>query len=159
MMVLHERAVLDDELNRLHLREITMLGASVRVADELRERMVILDERVAVVPLDPADSSRGALVVRHPGIVVGLLDLFRRTWDKADEVPWAAPAARRVASPSEREIELLALLATGVTDETAARESGTSVRHLRRRVAKLMADLGARSRFEAGVEATRRGWL
>jgi DNA-binding NarL/FixJ family response regulator len=34
-----------------------------------------------------------------------------------------------------------------------------SVRTVRRRVADLMDDLGADSRFQAGVEAVRRGWI
>jgi DNA-binding NarL/FixJ family response regulator len=34
-----------------------------------------------------------------------------------------------------------------------------SLRTVRRRVAEVMAELGADSRFQAGVEATRRGWL
>jgi len=54
---------------------------------------------------------------------------------------------------------LLTLLASGRTDEAAARQIGVSVRHLRRRVARLMDLLGASSRFEAGAEAARRGWI
>ena len=40
-----------------------------------------------------------------------------------------------------------------------ARTLGISLRTTRRRVAALMAELGADSRFQAGVEAVRRGWL
>ena len=62
-------------------------------------------------------------------------------------------------APEDRDRRLLVLLSSGCTDEAAAREFGISVRHLRRQVARLMAELGARSRFEAGAEASRRGWL
>jgi DNA-binding NarL/FixJ family response regulator len=54
---------------------------------------------------------------------------------------------------------VLALLARGCTDETAARQVGVSVRHLRRRVARLMNHLQVTSRFSAGVAAAHRGWI
>jgi ATP/maltotriose-dependent transcriptional regulator MalT len=54
---------------------------------------------------------------------------------------------------------VLALLAGGCTDETAARQVGVSVRHLRRRVARLMNHLQVTSRFSAGVAAAHRGWI
>ena len=44
-------------------------------------------------------------------------------------------------------------------DEQIARALGMSVRTVRRRVADLMDELGADSRFQAGVEAVRRGWI
>jgi len=113
-----------------------------------------------VVPVEPGNSGAGALVVRHPGLVVGLVDLFERAWAGADELSWDSddedPAAD---APEDRDRRLLVLLSSGCTDEAAAREFGISVRHLRRQVARLMAELGARSRFEAGAEASRRGWL
>jgi DNA-binding NarL/FixJ family response regulator len=85
--------------------------------------------------------------------------LFQRTWDAADDLPWAKDARDDVPGIAEDDRQLLLMLASGCTDETIAREVGISVRHLRRRVARLMADLGAHSRFEAGAEASRRGWL
>ena len=54
---------------------------------------------------------------------------------------------------------LLDLLAAGRRDEQIARELRLSVRTVRRRVAAIMQELGAESRFQAGVEAVRRGRL
>lgn len=74
--------------------------------------------------------------------------------------------AGRSARDGEPSLELtdddrrvLALLAGGCTDETAARQVGVSVRHLRRRVARLMNHLQVTSRFSAGVAAAHRGWI
>jgi sugar-specific transcriptional regulator TrmB/DNA-binding CsgD family transcriptional regulator len=161
MRLIHEASVLDDELNRAYLRELVMGGTKVRVTHQQLERMVIMDGTVAVVPVDPVNSRRGALIVRNPGLVAGFLDLFHRAWQDAEELPWlregseSAPATK--ISPQDKRI--LELLASGCTDETSAREVGVSVRHLRRTISRLMAELGANSRFEAGVEAARRGWL
>ena len=54
---------------------------------------------------------------------------------------------------------LLAELADGVKDEQIARNLDLSLRTVRRRVASLMSELGVDTRFQAGVEAVRRGWL
>lgn len=160
MRVIHATSVLDDELNRAYLRDMVILGVQIRVTDQRPDRMVIVDEQVAVVPVDPANTARGALVVRHPGLLSGFIDLFHRVWQDAAELPWTSEPADNVGleiSPQDRRI--LELLASGCTDETSAREVGVSVRHLRRTISRLMQDLGAHSRFEAGVEAARRGWL
>ena len=39
------------------------------------------------------------------------------------------------------------------------RKLGIGLRTVRRRIAELMTDLGVDTRFQAGVEAVRRGWL
>ena len=50
-------------------------------------------------------------------------------------------------------------LARGAKDEQLARTLGLSLRTVRRRVAELLDELEASSRFQAGVEAVRRGWI
>ena len=50
-------------------------------------------------------------------------------------------------------------LTEGAKDEQIARTLGISLRTVRRRIADLLSELGADSRFQAGVEAVRRGWL
>lgn len=158
LRIVHEATVLNDELNSSYLRELIALGAKVRVTCEPIQRLIIMDERVAVVPIDPSNSRRGALIVQQPGLLAGFLRLFHRTWDAAKELTWEEnPDPVDELTAEERQV--LTFLATGKTDETAARELGVSVRHLRRRVARLMARLGADSRFEAGLEASRRGWI
>lgn len=51
------------------------------------------------------------------------------------------------------------LLAKGLKDEAVARRLGISLRTCRKHIAQLMDDLGAGSRFQAGVHAVRRGLL
>lgn len=62
------------------------------------------------------------------------------------------------ALPAE-DAHLLALMAQGLKDEVVARRLGLSLRTVRRRIAHLMAELDATTRFQAGIEAVRRGWL
>ncbi|AXE28190.1 LuxR family transcriptional regulator (plasmid) [Streptomyces globosus] len=113
---------------------------------------------VAVVPIDPANSRLGALCTRAPGIVASLITLFEQTWNAA--VPLGADRPRPSdTQPTAAELELLRLLASGMTDEAAAKRLGVSLRTVRRQMAALMERLHATSRFEAGLKAAQQGWL
>ena len=72
-----------------------------------------------------------------------------RTWSVLYE---ASLTGLRALAPS-----LLDALASGAKDEAAARELGLSLRTYRRRVAELMAAVGASSRFQAGLRARELG--
>lgn len=61
--------------------------------------------------------------------------------------------------PDPDTCELLTMLAAGMTDDGIARQLRVSARTVQRRVSELMEDLGARNRFQAGVQAARRGLL
>ncbi|MBD0746961.1 hypothetical protein BG418_02455 [Streptomyces sp. CBMA152] len=61
--------------------------------------------------------------------------------------------------PSEEQLELLGLLAEGLKDEAIARRLGVHVHTARRRITRLLHDLDADTRFQAGARATLRGWL
>jgi DNA-binding NarL/FixJ family response regulator len=52
--------------------------------------------------------------------------------------------------------QLMALLSAGLKDDAIARQLHVSSRTVGRRVADLMADLGARTRFQAGLFVQRR---
>ena len=54
---------------------------------------------------------------------------------------------------------LLVLLTVGMTDEAMARHMGLSRRTVQRRLADLSRSVAAESRFQLGVEASRRGWV
>jgi DNA-binding CsgD family transcriptional regulator len=130
-------------------------GEQVRVVAELPTRLIVLGTTHAVVPepLGMADEPR--VLVRQRSLVEALTMLFELMWERAAPVPdldlgEARPDLRRF---------LLQQLAAGAKDEQIARALGISLRTVRRRVADLLIDLGVDSRFQAGVEAVRRGWL
>ena len=97
------------------------------------------------------------LVIRQPGLVEALTLMFEGLWEKAMSVPGLDPLPGVEGASAQR--LLLLELAGGAKDEQIARALGMSVRTVRRRVADLMDELGADSRFQAGVEAVRRGWI
>ncbi|MFE0045698.1 helix-turn-helix transcriptional regulator [Streptomyces albireticuli] len=72
----------------------------------------------------------------------------------------AAPAVSPAGRPRDkRQLALLRMLASGLTDQTISRHLGMHERTVRRKVAELAASLHAASRFQAGVNAAKAGWL
>jgi predicted DNA-binding transcriptional regulator len=130
-------------------------GEQVRVIDEMPTRMLVIGGTHAILPepLGYADEPR--ILVRQPAIVGALTLLFERYWEQATALPDLDTRRPRV----DVRRSLLRQLAAGAKDEHIARNLGLSLRTVRRRVADLMIELGADTRFQAGVEAARRGWL
>ncbi|MER6876214.1 helix-turn-helix transcriptional regulator, partial [Amycolatopsis sp. NPDC000673] len=97
---------------------------------------------------------------RLPGVVAATAGLFDRIWPEAVPlIPTGLDDREGTAGLTRRERDLLTLLCSGSTDESAAARLDISVRTVRRMVADIMNRLGARSRFQAGAKAAGRGWL
>ncbi|MFD7921892.1 LuxR C-terminal-related transcriptional regulator [Streptomyces sp. NPDC059740] len=140
-----------------HVQWLHQRGGHVRTAPSLPIRMIIADRTEAVLPLDTADASLGAVVIRGQGVLTALCELFHSTWQAATPL---MPTRERDAdglTPQHR--AALRLLAQGLKDEAVAKRLGVSTRTARRFAAELMDALEARSRFEAGVHAVQNGWL
>ncbi|OKI25060.1 helix-turn-helix transcriptional regulator [Streptomyces sp. CB03911] len=159
LLTLYQDSARHDPATLAYARWMTEHNASVRTCPVLPPRMLIFDRRIAVVPIDPANTRLGALCTREPGIVASLVALFEQTW--ASAVPLGADRGAKNDSTglSDAERELLRLLSSGLTDEVAGRRLGVSARSVRRVMASLMERLEASSRFEAGLKAAQRGWL
>ncbi|MDF9717935.1 helix-turn-helix domain-containing protein [Nocardioides sp. ChNu-153] len=137
------------------LAERARMGEQIRVLAQVPTRLFVVPGTHALVPYMPGYASPRLLVVRERGLVLMLARLFEQLWERALPVP---DLDLRGARDKGRRL-LLQLLATGAGDEQIARSLGVSLRTVRRRVADLLIELGADSRFQAGVEAARRGWL
>lgn len=132
-------------------------GGEVRTHPVLPMRIILVDRKIAVLPIDPEDSAKGALVLRERSAVAALLALFTQIWEAARPLGTAELPDDHGLVPQER--ELLRLLAQGMTDEAASKQLAISVRSVRRLMSDIMDRLNARSRFEAGLRAAERGWL
>ncbi|MER5351592.1 helix-turn-helix transcriptional regulator [Kitasatospora sp. NPDC002551] len=143
-----------------HLRELTEAGARIRVAHSLPLWLIVVDARLAILPAPGAGPggdapvAEAAVVVREPTLVALVAELFEYFWSAA----WtpAELLSGGTGTPG-RHAEVLRLLAAGRTDAAIARKLELSERTVRRLVAELTADLGAESRFQAGVHAARLG--
>lgn len=94
------------------------------------------------------------VLLRDPMLVQAFTALFDLTWERGHPFP-----STHTAQAHDDQARLLELLARGLKDEAIGRYLGWSLRTVRRRVARLMDDLGARTRFQLGAQAARRGWL
>jgi hypothetical protein len=137
------------------LRTRAEIGEEVRVVPTVLTRLVIVGPRRAIVPEPLGVGSERRAVVRQPAIVGMFQAYFDELWDTASRIDTRGV---RLSGHDQRRL-LLAELADGVKDEQIARNLDVSLRTVRRRVASLMTELGVDTRFQAGVEAVRRGWL
>ncbi|MFE3447646.1 helix-turn-helix domain-containing protein [Nonomuraea sp. NPDC059194] len=140
---------------RDHLSRLLASGGQVRTLDKVPSWFMAAGPGVAGLPAawggNLPDHAYNFYVVRAP-IVVGVLrSLFEELWARAVPLPWGRK--------SDGMVQVLRLAAQGMCDDSIARHLGVSVRTVRARFADAIAELGAQSRFHAGVEAARRGWL
>ena len=131
-------------------------GELIRIAASVPARMVIFGEQAALVPDRWGENTGRRLLVREHFLVAALAALFDGAWERAIAVPGLEGGAE---DPQGERRLLLHQLTRGAKDEQIARALGVSLRTVRRRVADIMDELGATSRFQAGVEAVRRGWV
>ncbi|MFE7463685.1 helix-turn-helix transcriptional regulator [Streptomyces sp. NPDC057499] len=155
------REALRDRATAAYLRELAEHGAMIRVTEQSAERLLVYDRKAALVPLDPRDTSRGALLAHRSGLVSNIIALFEKIWDQATDLGRVDDPADREPKdgPSETERRVLVSMCSVGKDEAGARELGVSVRTYRRHVADLMQTLGAASRAHAALLARERGWI
>ncbi|PRX45532.1 hypothetical protein B0I33_109195 [Prauserella shujinwangii] len=151
---IYRPGVLLDPATARHLREVAEAGADIRITAEEINETIILDRRLAILAGDLAAGVRGYSVVTVPEVVQGVCSLFEAAWRGATEL---AVYESRFAEIRLLAPRILDLLGSGCKDETAARRLGMGLRTYRRRVAELMAALGATSRFQAGIRARELG--
>ncbi|MFE4449744.1 LuxR C-terminal-related transcriptional regulator [Streptomyces sp. NPDC056796] len=156
MQTIYLDSVCNDQATVEYARWFSSKGGRTRTMPSLPMRLILCDHSAAVLPLDQ-DSSRGAYVIHLKSVVAALNELFDLIWDRA--TPLGENAAPSLAGPSERDLALLKMLEDGLTDEGISRKLGVSIRTVRRLMSDLMGRLGTQSRFQAGAEAVRRGWM
>jgi DNA-binding CsgD family transcriptional regulator/predicted transcriptional regulator len=135
-------------------------GEQARIAAGLPMKLAISDDRLAIIPLLRAgDSVVTASYLIHPSpLLDALVALFEALWERSVPVRLSEPDAGGDELSGD-EARLLTLLASGATDKAASRALGWSERTVQRHITKLMRRLGAQTRFQVAMEATRRGWL
>ena len=127
----------------------------VRVAPHVPVTLALVDHHRSVVRTGPgAGAVDRATVSERPETVGMLRYLFHSLWEEAE--PWTAVGEL----PEDEHLRnVLTMLAQGCTDEQIAARLNVSKRTVSRSVARIMRELNARSRFEAGALAARLGWF
>ncbi|WP_103502751.1 MULTISPECIES: helix-turn-helix transcriptional regulator [Streptomyces] len=142
---------------REYVTTLAELGGEVNTVADVPARMLIYDDASALMPADPEESARGAILVREPAILRFLTGLFDHLWERS--TPLLANESAHIRPPDPTELRVLRGIAAGKTNQALSRELGVSPRTVTRIVAGLMDRLGTDSRFRAGVRAVQLGWL
>jgi DNA-binding CsgD family transcriptional regulator len=138
-----------------YVRHWADAGEHVRLAHRALPSVAVFGTEAALVTADGSGNDAGRLLLRAPALVALVRALFEEYWAQAVPLPLATGAA----DSSDELRSVLDLLQMGMKDESIARQLGVSLRTVRRRIADLMDDLGASTRFQAGAEAARRDLL
>ncbi|WP_054815877.1 LuxR C-terminal-related transcriptional regulator [Nocardia arizonensis] len=154
---LYQDTIYQDADRLRHALATNASGGQARTLPEPPFKLIISDDDRASLVLHADERRPDPMGLRITGSPV--LRLLVRTFD----VLWALAAPISVNPTAdeldERDKAILTLMGLGATDDTIARRLGMSRRTVVRRTARLLERLGASTRFQAGVQATRRGWL
>lgn len=132
-------------------------GEQVRVLPNLPTRFCVADAQLAFLPRPPDAGADAAIIVHPSALLDALVKLFDALWQRALPLQ---PPTRLVPNGQAPEVDrqrIVNLLLSGLTDDAIARQLGCSHRSVQRRVAALMAELGAHTRFQAGAQAALQG--
>jgi sugar-specific transcriptional regulator TrmB len=144
------------------VEESLQAGEQARVVDELPIRLLLVDRRIALVPLVSGSSHTvGALIVHQSGLLDALLALWDRVWQDAAPLvlgPSGVVPEGSGSGPDETDARILGLLLAGLTDQAIGSQLKLSLRTVQRRVRVLMDLAGAETRLQLGYQAARRGW-
>ncbi|WP_367129163.1 helix-turn-helix domain-containing protein [Saccharothrix sp. HUAS TT1] len=148
---LYHLPVLDDANRLAEITAYVEAGEDARALPDVRMKMMIADRRTALIPLSFEASETGVRILVHRSpLLDALVACFDLLWERATPIGTALRGAHR-------DRELLTLLAVGMKDAAIMRSLGLTQRTMTRRMAALLDELGATTRFQAGVQASRRG--
>jgi hypothetical protein len=144
------------------IREVCERGEQARVRPHLPVKLVIVDDRLAFVPVKTSQHRVDTALMIHPcDLLDALSALFESEWNQAISLRSylsEGDPAPKGDGPGEGMAALLLGLAAGLTDDGLARAMDSSLRTTQRHIQRLMRDLNATTRFQAGLEARERGW-
>jgi len=135
------------------LRQLAAAGEDARVLTGVPMKLVIADRRIGLVPHELPNEHDTVVLLRSSALLDGLITLFDMLWERATPL-WPDTPSSTLSTMDQ---QLLALLAAGLTDQAIARKLGVALRTVERRVRRVMDGLGARTRFQAGLQAAVRG--
>ncbi len=150
---LYDASILEQPQGRQWAADWAAAGEQQRILAGVPSEFAIYGDSAVVAVDSWGDPEADYVVVRHPMIVQAFVLLFDELWAGAGPMPTARSSDR------SDDDHLLELLGRGLKDEAIGRYLGWSLRTVRRRVARLMDDLFADTRFQLGAQAVASGRL
>lgn len=141
-----------EEMGLAALEADMAAGEEYRVLAEVPLKMVVSDERSAVLMLETPPAGVQSALLLHPcALLRSLVEVFDALWRIAAPLDVLQVAGTSIGDDADR--ELLALLVAGLSDQAIARRLSISTSTVRRRIRELKQRFGSVSRFQAGWQA------
>lgn len=158
--IYHAPAIADHGRTQEILRYMAA-GEQARALPDVHMKMTIVDGRIAMIPLSFHDADTGVRILVHSSpLLSALIACFDMLWERATPIgPDAVAVDPAGSEPSEIDRQILTMLAAGMKDKAIARALKIADRTVTRRLTELMNTLHATTRFQAALQASRRGWL
>lgn len=151
LRAIYPLAALDTGSGRSWMRSWAAQGERQRVSHRPPSDFVAFGSEVVFAVAQWRVPTADYLLIRDPMLVEAFTTVFDLAWAQALPLP--------ATDGPDTDQRLLTLLASGMQDEAIARHLGWGLRTVRRRVAALMVELDAATRFQLGAAAQRRGML
>jgi DNA-binding NarL/FixJ family response regulator len=154
---IYDATALQEGDHLAQMMQCVAAGEDARTRPSVRMKMIIADRRLALVPVSfSAAETRTRILVHASPLLDALVLCFEFLWQQSTPLGATTAAAQSV---SEQDVKLLTMLAGGYKDRAVARALGVTERTVGRRIQELMTQLNASTRFQAGLQAARKGWL
>ncbi|WP_165977353.1 helix-turn-helix transcriptional regulator [Nonomuraea diastatica] len=156
LKALHVRHIAEVDYVRDYLLDVRHRGAEVRLTDWVPLHLMVLDDALALIPIDPQDPLTGFLAVFSREVVRSYRAIFDFSWLAATPLDVTHAADETVGvgklQLTPQELAIARMLATGTTNHAIARHLGVSARTLSRLITALLERLQVQTRFQAGMK-------
>ncbi|MBV2152914.1 helix-turn-helix domain-containing protein [Kitasatospora sp. SUK 42] len=137
---------------RDYVAKLATAGGQFRTLDEPYTRLIVIDRRVAVIPV--ADDMTLAAFIFEPVIANYLVEeVFEPSWNRALEFNGKRAVPQQVVSRLRQTI--IDLMLAGINHRVIARRLGISERTLARHIAEMREEYNVESLFQLGYALAR----
>lgn len=158
-LVVFEQSILEVDGAFSALETMRGDGIDVRLTPHLAFSVLAVDHNTAVIDISHLEpGGGGSLHVQQRQLASALMDMCIGLFSLSTPLP-RTPQGPTLSRLTDRDGQIIALLAAGASDLTIARQLSISQRTVERRLRTIMEELGATTRFQAGAIAARRGFL
>ncbi|MET8114517.1 LuxR C-terminal-related transcriptional regulator [Streptomyces prasinus] len=142
-----------------YAERITRAGGEVRTLDEVFDRLIVCDRKIAFIPDPGSERHETALTVEHPGVVRYLVGLFDHAWQRAQPLREFPSTRLPPLLTDEVRRTILRHMANGHTDEAIASRLGMSPRSVSNHMRWAAELFGSRSRAQLAYLIGKSGFL
>lgn len=139
------------------VRRTAASGAEVRTRSDGTVPVLVFDRTAAV--LEAGESPGTAALAHDPSVVEFAAASFDQAWAGARVFPAQYDHDQVAQASNDIKAAILRLLVDGLEDRIIARRLGISLRTGQRHISEIIAELGARSRLQAGYLIARHGLM